>query len=91
MLGCVYAAGADGFVPDKETTRMQAAGLFGCADTGANKINGLDLFEDGHGVCLSDGNGMSTPVNTAFKDQNIDFCLFEDVVTALMVSKPHRT
>ena len=65
-LGCVYAAGADGFVPDKETTRQQAAGLFGCADTGANKINGLDLFEDGHGVCLSNGNGMSTEINITY-------------------------
>lgn len=48
-----------GHAPDEAQTRADAQGLLGCADTTANKINGLDFFEDGRGVCISDGSGKS--------------------------------
>ncbi|EIM91785.1 uncharacterized protein STEHIDRAFT_151145 [Stereum hirsutum FP-91666 SS1] len=56
---CVYVAdgGAKNFQFVSETIRNEAAGLLGCGDTSKDKINGLDFFEDGHGTCISNGNG----------------------------------
>ncbi|KAJ7925594.1 hypothetical protein B0H13DRAFT_2229619 [Mycena leptocephala] len=60
---CVYWAASYGgsgpTVPDKEQTRQDAMGLFGCADTAKNKINAMVFKDDGYGVCLSNGNGCS--------------------------------
>ncbi|KAL8277803.1 hypothetical protein RQP46_009786 [Phenoliferia psychrophenolica] len=53
---CVYVARNVGDI-DRETTRLQAQGMFGCGSVEANKINVLQVFPDGHGVCISDGNG----------------------------------
>ncbi|KAL0581216.1 hypothetical protein V5O48_000804 [Marasmius crinis-equi] len=55
---CVYVAGVTGGdVISRDQTRQEAQGLLGCGDAGANKINGMQKFDDGHGVCFSNGNG----------------------------------
>ncbi|ESK88845.1 hypothetical protein Moror_17067 [Moniliophthora roreri MCA 2997] len=55
---CVYVAGVTGGdVILSETTRQEAAGLLGCGDPSKNSINGMQKFDDGHGVCLSNGDG----------------------------------
>ncbi|GJE91142.1 hypothetical protein PsYK624_072910 [Phanerochaete sordida] len=54
---CIYYASMVGHTPDEAQTRADAQGLLGCADTAKNSINGLDFFDDGRGVCISDGNG----------------------------------
>ncbi|KIJ42251.1 hypothetical protein M422DRAFT_254658 [Sphaerobolus stellatus SS14] len=51
---CAYLARG---TPNRDTTRNEAASLLGCGDTQNNKINELVAFQDGHGVCLSNGNG----------------------------------
>lgn len=56
--GCVYVAGVAASALDKEKTRQEAEGLLGCGDTGKNRVNALNTFADGHGVCVSNGNGM---------------------------------
>ncbi|CAL1699320.1 unnamed protein product [Somion occarium] len=63
---CVYVARSGN--PDKEQTRKEAQGLLGCGDTGSNKINGLDYFPDGHGVCL----GGRDACGDCFDDQDFD-------------------
>ncbi|KAI5478839.1 hypothetical protein MNV49_004571 [Pseudohyphozyma bogoriensis] len=61
---CVYVTGPSTKIPaalditaSSETIRQNAAGLLGCGDTGANKVNAMQKFDDGHAVCVSDGNG----------------------------------
>ncbi|KAJ8496320.1 hypothetical protein ONZ45_g12517 [Pleurotus djamor] len=55
---CVYVAGVSGGdVILRDTTRNEAAGLLGCGDTSQDKINGMQKFDDGHGICLSNGGG----------------------------------
>ncbi|KAK7448066.1 hypothetical protein VKT23_013822 [Stygiomarasmius scandens] len=54
---CVYVARLDNL--NSEQIRNEAAGLFGCADTGANKINGMQEFQDTHGTCISNGDVQS--------------------------------
>jgi hypothetical protein len=56
-IGCIYYADMTGQTPNKDQTRSDAQGLLGCADTDVNKVNGLDFFDDGHGVCISNGSG----------------------------------
>ncbi|PWN88749.1 hypothetical protein FA10DRAFT_303678 [Acaromyces ingoldii] len=51
---CVYVAATGADTVLKETTRQEALGLLGCGDEGANKINGMQKFDDGHGVCIGD-------------------------------------
>ncbi|EKM50428.1 uncharacterized protein PHACADRAFT_166109 [Phanerochaete carnosa HHB-10118-sp] len=46
---CIYYASMVGNTPNEAQTRADAQGLLG--------INGLDFFEDGRGVCISNGNG----------------------------------
>ncbi|ORX36081.1 hypothetical protein BD324DRAFT_630085 [Kockovaella imperatae] len=58
---CVYytnnqANPGSSLYQSSETLRQAAAGLLGCGDTSANKINGLDNL-DGYAICISDGNG----------------------------------
>jgi hypothetical protein len=43
----------------QETIRQEAQGLLGCADQDANKVNAMQKFDDGHAVCVSNGNGCS--------------------------------
>ncbi|KAL0581217.1 hypothetical protein V5O48_000805 [Marasmius crinis-equi] len=61
---CVYAAGDSafedpqgGYLPDRDRTFEEAAGLLGCGDPSTNKINVMQSFSDNHAVCLSNGNG----------------------------------
>ncbi|KAL0577526.1 hypothetical protein V5O48_004467 [Marasmius crinis-equi] len=55
---CVYVGGVSGGdVILKDQTRSEAQGLLGCGDSGKNLINGMQKFDDGHGVCLSNGDG----------------------------------
>ncbi|GJE91140.1 hypothetical protein PsYK624_072890 [Phanerochaete sordida] len=54
---CIYYASMVGHTPDKGQTRADAQGLLGCADTDKDAVNGLDFFDDGRGVCISDGSG----------------------------------
>jgi hypothetical protein len=64
-------------VPDKEQTRQDAMGLFGCADTAKNKINAMVFKDDGYGVCLSNGNGCSDCFGESgcgINQTRVDFC-----------------
>ncbi|KAJ8088414.1 hypothetical protein AAF712_005214 [Marasmius tenuissimus] len=54
---CVYVAGYESYDISRVDTRRQAQGLLGCADTGKDKINAMQKFDDGHGVCISNGSG----------------------------------
>jgi hypothetical protein len=54
---CVYFASKTGRKPDREQTRRDAIGLFGCADVSVNKINAMVFTEQAYGVCISNGNG----------------------------------
>lgn len=61
---CVYVYGASafsdpggGYSIDSQLIKNEAAGLLGCGDTAANKVNAMQNFSDGHAVCVSDGNG----------------------------------
>lgn len=61
---CVYVYGASafsdpggGYSYDSQLLKNEAAGLLGCGDTAANKVNGMQKFSDGHAVCLSNGDG----------------------------------
>lgn len=51
---CVYVAATGADTVLKETTRQEALGLLGCGDSGSNKINGMQKFDDGHAVCIGD-------------------------------------
>ena len=63
---CVYVTGPSSKIPSElviyasqETIRQEAEGMLGCADQGANKVNAMQKFDDGHAVCVSNGDGCS--------------------------------